>query len=128
MYRAHDGKFLLEAHVQSFYTGPADRFSWVVPVDTLPAVSAGSNGVFSTLLQRTEPRFTYEQEVVGSCRSSGGAYGSGGSGAASADPALGVPSADGGRGVDIAFRGDVGPYDAAVIKSTDPQDSKPLID
>jgi MYXO-CTERM domain-containing protein len=128
MDRTADGKFALEAHVQIFYTGPADKFSWVVPVDNQPTVAVGSNGVFAALLAATRPRFTVGFQDVGTCRppmfpppqppmsSAGG----------SVDAAGAADSGTG--GVNIAFRGDVGPYDAAVIKSTDPQDSKPLID
>src|SRR5688500_13846283 len=38
MDRDPSGQFKLEAHVQIFYTGPADKFSWVVPVDSAPTV------------------------------------------------------------------------------------------
>jgi MYXO-CTERM domain-containing protein len=125
MDRTPDGKFALEAHVQIFYAGPADKFSWVVPVDNQPVVSVGSNGVFAALLEATRPRFSVSYQNVGTCKPTlyppqAGSPGTVYDGAVVADSANG--------GVNIAFRGDVGPYDAAVIKSTDPQDSKPLID
>src|SRR5690242_7439448 len=41
-----DGMNHLEAHIQVFYTGPADRFSWVVPVDGVPTFDVGSNRIF----------------------------------------------------------------------------------
>ena len=55
MERTAAGPFSLEAHVQIFYTGPADRFSWVVPVDSEPTLGVGSNTVFSVLLQPPSP-------------------------------------------------------------------------
>ena len=127
MDRAPDGKFLLEAHVQIFYAGPADKFSWVVPVDNQPTVSVGSNGVFAALLQSTRPRFSLSYQDVGTCRQPMFPPPQPGAPGGTVYDAA-APAADAGAGVNIAFRGDVGPYDAAVIKSTDPQDSKPLID
>src|SRR6185436_2715553 len=45
----------LEAHIQIFYTGPADKFSWVVPVDGKPVLDVGSNQVFQALDAATRP-------------------------------------------------------------------------
>jgi MYXO-CTERM domain-containing protein len=129
MDRDTDGQFKLEAHVQIFYTGPADKFSWVVPVDSQPTLDVGSNVIFSTLLRATQPSFSLAWETSGMCKvSNSGAGGS--SSSASYDAAIPLPSgaADGGAGVDLAFRGDVGPYDAAIVRSTNTQDPKPLID
>ena len=130
MDRAPNGQFLLEAHVQIFYTGPADKFSWIVPVDSQPVVEVGSNTVFNALLGATQPRFELDWQDVGKCKQT--AYPSPNAGSA---PGLGIPgsggsssAADGPKGVDIAFRADVGPYDAAVLRSTNPQDAKPVID
>jgi hypothetical protein len=133
MSRTPSGAFQLEAHVQIAYTGPADRFSWVVPVDTKPELDVGSDAVFTQLLQLTEPRFNVEWKEEGKCRNlpmtngrplpppqSSGGGGRTGSGD-NAGPG-GTP------GVDVSFQGAVGPYDAAVIKSTDTTDSKPLLD
>src|SRR5688572_1991380 len=68
MSRMGDGAFQLEAHVQIAYTGPADRFSWVVPVDTKPELDVGSDVIFSRLLQATEPQFSVEWKEEGKCR------------------------------------------------------------
>jgi hypothetical protein len=129
MDRAPSGQYQLTAHIQIFYTGPADRFSWVVPVDSEPKLGVGSNAVFTALLGATQPRFQLEWREVGTCRES-----------TASPPALNAPppspppagssaaDAGSGPGVAVAFRGDVGPYDAAVIKSTDRNDPKPLVD
>ena len=127
MERAPSGQFQLEAHVQIFYTGPADRFSWVVPVDTQPTLGVGSNAVFSALLGATQPRFQLEWREVGTCRTSAAPPPAAQASPAPA-PAPAAPSGAGGPGVSVAFRGDVGPYDAAVIKSTNRTDPRPLID
>ena len=129
MERTSSGQFALEAHVQIFYTGPADRFSWVVPVDSEPTLGVGSNTVFSVLQSATQPRFGLTWEEAGTCKPDprgqypgpGGGFGTGGSGGASgfADAAASADS-----GVTVSFRGDVGPYDAAVIKSTSTTDAR----
>jgi hypothetical protein len=130
MDRDPSGQFKLEAHVQIFYTGPADKFSWVVPVDSQPTLDVGSNAVFTALLGATQPSFGITWTTVGICKDASrsadqnGTAGTGGS-AGSGGPAFGAPTAG---GVSVAFRGDVGPYDAAVIKSTDRNDPKPLLD
>jgi hypothetical protein len=133
MSRTGTGAFQLEAHVQIAYTGPADRFSWVVPVDTKPELDVGSDAVFTRLLQATEPRFGVEWKEEGKCRtipqppgnnegvSDGRPPQAGGGTGSAADPSS-KP------GVDVSFQGAVGPYDAAVIKSTSTTDSKPLLD
>jgi MYXO-CTERM domain-containing protein len=129
MERDPSGQFKLEAHVQIFYTGPADKFSWVVPVDNLPTVDVGSNAVFTALLNATQPRFQLDWKVSGICKPVPGvpmSSGSSGSGGSSASPTFdAAASAD--AGVTVAFRGDVGPYDAAVIKSDRPDDPTPLL-
>jgi MYXO-CTERM domain-containing protein len=122
----------LEAHVQIFYSGPADRFSWVVPVDNMPVLDVGTNQLFKVLDPATRPQFGVTWKTEGICKvnpypgsggSGGRGYaGTGGSSGAAVDAGAAGPP----PGVDISFRGDVGPYDAAVIRSTDANDSKPL--
>jgi hypothetical protein len=131
MDRDPSGKFRLEAHVQIFYTGPADRFSWVVPVDSQPVIGVGSDAVFSALLNATQPRFQLRWQTVGICKNDGRGVGNGAPGTSapsSAGSGGSSGSSDPGSGVNVAFRGDVGPYDAAVIKSTNLEDPQPLLD
>jgi hypothetical protein len=126
MERAPSGQYQLEAHVQIFYTGPADRFSWVVPVDSAPTLGVGSNLVFSALLGATAPRFELQWREEGVCRPGSPAP------PAASLPAPGGAAADAGApgrpGVSVSFRGNVGPYDAAVLRSTDRSDAGPLLE
>ncbi len=126
MERAPSGQFQLEAHVQIFYTGPADRFSWVVPVDSEPTLGVGSNAVFTALLAATQPRFELEWRTSGTCRPS--APPPPPAAPAPAPPPVVSPPGTPGSGVAVSFRGNVGPYDAAILRSTDRNDPKPLID
>src|SRR4030095_8360897 len=46
----------LEAHIQILYTGDAAKFSWVVPVDTPPELSVGTDRLFTALASVTQPQ------------------------------------------------------------------------
>jgi MYXO-CTERM domain-containing protein len=121
MDRTADGKYKLEAHIQIFYTGPADKFSWVVPVDSLPTLSTGSDQIFTLLAAATQPQFQLDLRDEGTCRDGNPAIfgGTGGGGGAVPTPPM-ASATQGGGGVTVEFRGSVGPFDAAVIKAGDP--------
>jgi MYXO-CTERM domain-containing protein len=115
-----DGQSQLEAHIQIFYTGPADRFSWVVPVDGVPTVDVGSNRIFTALQALTAPSFGVDLVEEGLCKDLNNRPTSGN--ANSAPSATGVPGASGGAGgVVIAAQGSAGPFDYKVVSSADPQ-------
>jgi MYXO-CTERM domain-containing protein len=108
----------LEAHIQIFYKGPADRFSWVLPVDALPTLDVGSNAVFTALDLPTRPKLmvTRRREGVCSDESAGVSFGSGGS-----STKRGGGGGDAGAGgVQVSFRGNVGPFDAVVVRADEP--------
>ncbi|HEX3695860.1 MAG TPA: DUF2330 domain-containing protein [Polyangia bacterium] len=119
----------VEAHIQIIYTGAADQFSWVVPVTATPTLDVGNDVLFDRLEPATRPRYQLKFSVEGSCQGFGGGTDDsflpacGGSSVASAGntslpdgsgSAVTIPS------VQVLFRGNVGPYDSAVIKSDDP--------
>ncbi|HET6284482.1 MAG TPA: DUF2330 domain-containing protein, partial [Polyangia bacterium] len=122
---AATGKSSIEAHIQILYTGPADKFSWVVPTLALPTLEIGINTLFQRLEPATRPTFRVQYIMDGTCKG----FGSGGGclgGFSGASAAKGVGSGPGGGvldpggGVDVLSRANVGPYDAAVIRSDDP--------
>lgn len=113
----------LAAHIQILYTGDAAAFSWIVPVDAAPALSTGTDRLFTQLASVTQPRFQATSMVSGTCipqmvpgGSPGTAGAFGGTGSAGTTGAGGAA----GGGVTVSFQGAVGPFDAAVIKSDDP--------
>jgi len=111
----------IEAHIQIFYTGQADKFSWVLPIDAQPdPPDVGSDAIFTTLDAVTRPQFQVSYHDEGVCKSGPEIPGGGGTmaGLPRAAPPPSVNGATG--GVDVSFRGAVGPFDAAVIHSTDP--------
>src|SRR5689334_19838700 len=67
---AEIGSEKLEAHIQIFYSGPADKFSWVLPVDALPALDTGSDAVFTALDAATKPQFRVAYHDEGTCKQS----------------------------------------------------------
>jgi len=113
----------LSAHIQILYAGDAALFSWVVPVDAAPTVTVGTDRLFSTLASLTQPVFTTTSEIQGECLPEPlvpGNFNGGGTavGAPMASGPTGSPPAAG--GVVVSFQGVVGPYETAVISSTDP--------
>ena len=90
------GQYNLEAHVQIFYTGPADRFSWVVPVDSEPKLEVGTNRLFQVLEPTTRPSHAVNYREEGTCKAvqnpPSPSPGSGGSGGASGFADAGAPS------------------------------------
>jgi hypothetical protein len=118
-----DGLQRLEAHIQVFYTGPADRFSWVVPVDGVPQFDVGSNRVFQLLEARTRPQFGVQLHEEGICRDDAGfTFGAGGT---ASPPSPGTPGNPGAPGstpaVVVVDQGSAGPFDYVTVRSDDPQ-------
>jgi MYXO-CTERM domain-containing protein len=118
------GQNRVEAHIQIVYTGTADQFSWVVPLTAAPELDTGTDAEFSLIEPATRPTFTtmYQQEGTCQGQSSGGGIGCGSFSGASAgveDSAGGTVNNNG--GVEVAFRGNVGPYEAITVRADDPQ-------
>ena len=113
------GETTVTAYIQILYSGTASDFSWVLPIDAVPAISVGTDRVFTQVAQLTRPTYGATTVIEGECKPDGrlsptdigaGGTGTGGSSAGGID--AGAP------GVNVIFRGDVGPYDAAVLHST----------
>src|SRR5262245_23663885 len=114
----------IAAHIQILYTGDAAKFSWVVPVEAVPVLSTGTDRLFSTLAGLTQPSYAPSYQTSGTCKQQptgvGGAFG-GTAGTTGAAGSFGSGAGGaGGGGVTGAFQGAVGPFDAAVVSSTDP--------
>jgi hypothetical protein len=113
----------LTAHIQILYTGDAAKFSWIVPVDANPTLGVGTDQLFTSLATATQPQFVASYATDGqclpdaSCPTCGKGADSGGAPTRGADAAVLSPP---NGAVDVSFQGAVGPYEAAVIQSTDP--------
>ena len=97
--------------VQIAYTGPSERFAWLLPVGGVPEISVSSNIALQRLGAMTRPQYVLERHVEGECDPSY-VYDSDcfNCGFTSAPP----PSAPG-SGVQVLDQGSVGPYDYATI-------------
>lgn len=49
-------------HVQILYEGPAEDFSWILPVPSAPVISIGTDALFRGLFQSTLP--TFELDII----------------------------------------------------------------
>lgn len=94
------------AVVQIQYSGPSERFSWVVPVPGVPEVGVSSNMLFTRLQRATDPQWTLSDTVDGRCASPPISVGDASAGGADA----------GSSGVTIIDSGAVGPYEYQVIQ------------
>ncbi len=112
------GQGTVTAYIQILYSGTASDFSWVLPIDAVPEITVGSDRVFTLAAQLTRPSFQVNYVTEGTCKDEG--RGTVGGGSFDAGVSTGAGGAAGGPnsgGVNVIFRGDVGPYDAAVLHS-----------
>ncbi len=131
-----DGTLVMTVQIR--YEGNSDDFVWILPVPVVPEIGVGSDSSFDALQQFTEPRFTLgplvttgtcreipdcAPEVITRTRSAGGSSGddwvtadmsvfSQDMGSWGADPDRSPP-------VIVHSAGQVGPYETAVIGSSD---------
>ena len=111
------------AVVQIQYQGPAEQFSWIVPVPSAPEIGVSSGIIFQRLDLMTRPTFGVETRVEGQCDPIMGPPPSSGSDAG-AFQAIDAGVADAGAsGVSVVASGAVGPFDFVVLgTSGDPAD------
>jgi MYXO-CTERM domain-containing protein len=115
----------VEAHIQIIYTGDAAQFSWVVPVTAPPTLDVGTDVLFDRIEPATRPSYSVQFQMDGTCQGQGPP--DNGVGCGSSSPVSengtrlgGIAGVTDGPTVEVVFRGNVGPYDSAVIRSDDP--------
>jgi MYXO-CTERM domain-containing protein len=112
------GETTVTAYIQILYSGTAADFSWVLPIDAVPTITVGTDRVFTQVAQLTRPTYGATTVVEGECKTDPN-FGDrtptsvGGTGAGGFSGTV-----DGSAGVNVVFRGDVGPFDAVVLHST----------
>lgn len=107
------------AVIQIQYSGPSERFAWMLPVVGSPEISVSSNIAFQRLQAQTNPQYILNVEVEGECRTP--VFLDGGPGADAFLVFDASPAGDAGLEppVTVVNEGSVGPYDFVVI-SIDP--------
>jgi len=113
----------VEVHIQIAYDPMTefDKFSWVIPVQSLPEFSVGSEILFDNVLNGTVPTYGTQssQEVCGDGTTGAGGESSGGE----TDGTTGDSTGTGGDGgVDIVYQGTVGAFEVTVIDGGKVQD------
>jgi MYXO-CTERM domain-containing protein len=107
----------VEVHIQIQYEGDAERFGWVIPVQSLPEVSVGSDPLFRNLLDGSVPAYGFTRQFD-DCGSRGD------DADGSPSPGDGLTSGggdDGGEGgedggPDILLQETVGAFDIVVLE------------
>jgi MYXO-CTERM domain-containing protein len=115
----------VEAHIQIVYKGDAAQFSWVVPVTAPPTLDVGTDVLFDRIEPPTRPSYSVQFQMDGTCKGLAPSDNGVGCGESVPTSARGVADASAGHVLDaptveVVFRGNVGPYDSAVIRSDDP--------
>jgi hypothetical protein len=104
------------AHIQISFQGQAKDFAWVVPVQTKPELSVGSQSIFTAMQQQTQPQYQVDWKF-----DSGFCGGYRGGPTAGGLPGATPPATDnGGKGVMVIDMKEVGPYESATLSATDP--------
>jgi len=120
---ADNGDGTITAVIQIQYQGPADKFSWLLPIGSVPGqdqIAVSSDYAFSALQLATNPSYTLRTTVTGSCRER---RGTGSKDAPAPSAATDHDTAEQG-GVSVEATGEVGNFDYAVI-SVDGNGSDP---
>ena len=52
----------IQAHIQIQYEGDAERFGWVIPLQSVPTFSVGSEPLFQALLAGSVPQYWFTQQ------------------------------------------------------------------
>ncbi len=126
---ADNGDGTVTAVIQIQYQGPSTNFSWLLPISSVPKkdsdIGIASNLALQRLQSATNPNYTLNTRIEGTCRQDN----FNGGGTASGGPSLSVPGATNdtrGGGVTVEASGIVGSFEWEVISLdaslTDPAD------
>ncbi|MFW5877460.1 MAG: DUF2330 domain-containing protein [Myxococcota bacterium] len=120
----------MTAVVQIMYSGPAERFAWVLPVPGAPEVEVSSDLALQRLQVATNPTYQMNTEVEGTCGDDrtflwGGSDDSAPTGFADGGTSFDAGTEDG-PPVSVVDSGNVGPYDYVTLSvaegTADPAD------
>lgn len=104
-----DGRLTTVVQIQ--YSGPAERFSWILPMPGVPEVDVSSNVVFQQLDNATQPQFRLTIDDACPPPPVQASPGSADMGATISDAGT-----SGNDGVTVLASGSVGPFDYQVIR------------
>ncbi len=118
---SQNGDGTVTAVIQILYEGPAENFSWLLPISTVPEgddIAVASDLAFTRLQQATNPSYRLTTRIEGECRLSSGFGGGGmaGSGFQGFPSAASGGSGGGGAGVTVAASGVVGAFEWTALE------------
>jgi MYXO-CTERM domain-containing protein len=105
------------AVIEIQYQGPSDKFSWLLPISSVPTgeqLQVGSSLSFQRLQQATNPQYSLTTRVEGTCDEQEFA-GTGGTAAGGFPPQASGGEESGDNGVTVEASGHVGSFEWAVI-------------
>ncbi len=103
------------AVVEILYSGPSEKFAWILPVPGIPTVGVSTSAMLDRLQQLTNPTYSLQRTWEGStCEGRGGSGGS--SAGAPSSPGAAGPGGSSDPSVSVLAAGAVGPYVYEVIK------------
>ncbi|HEY0706205.1 MAG TPA: DUF2330 domain-containing protein, partial [Polyangia bacterium] len=107
-----DAKKEVTAVVEILYSGPSEKFAWVLPVPGVPKVAVSTSAVLDRLQSQTNPLYQIQRTwEAGVC----GGRGSSPTGSANASPPSASPGSNENSPVNVLASGSVGPYVYDVI-------------
>ncbi|MCA9600876.1 MAG: DUF2330 domain-containing protein [Polyangiales bacterium] len=111
--KGDDGK--VTAIIEIKYAGPSNQFAWMLPVSGKPTVRVSSTAALDRLQAQTNPQYTLNTIVEGTCRDDLGFFGTGVPGSSDNARDGGTALEGDGSGVSVVDRGSVGPYDYVIL-------------
>ena len=104
----------ITVHIQISYQGPSTKFSWVLPLQSVPVLKTGSDAVFNVLENATRPTFNLQYNYGdASCHFPQCEYAMAG-GVSDSDASTGADTKNG--GVVVLQEANIGPYETKVIQ------------
>jgi len=114
----------ITAVIQILYQGPADHFSWLLPISTVPEgdeLAVASDLAFTRLQAATNPQYNLTTRLEGPCAVSRSVRGSVDVSPVAAESCSGNPALGGcGDAVTVEASGVVGEFQWSVIRVSDP--------
>jgi MYXO-CTERM domain-containing protein len=114
---AQNDNATVTAVIEIQYEGPAENFSWLLPISSVPMdgqIAVASNIAFQRLQQATNPQYSLNTRIEGTCDSRDELSGRGSTSDNSAGPQL-SGDGKGAGGVNVEATGVVGAFEWTVI-------------
>lgn len=113
-----NGDGTVTAVIQIQYQGSAQKFSWLLPISSVPTseqIGVASNLAFQRLQTATNPQYTLNVTVEGTCKQNNNLLGGAPRAEGGPGNSIGVDSDNSGKGVTLEASGTVGAFDWSVI-------------